>query len=137
MIQERQPTIELRGKEPERLLHIVLWRPSPSVSAWHGRHWTVYRKIKKEWLTRIGLALRYNSVYFPKARITAYRFAIRKIHDAENAAAGLKPIVDSFVDLRLLKNDTQNEIPQAPTVEQEKVHNAVDERTVIIVEELK
>lgn len=113
---ESPPTAVMTGAAPNRKIVILSFTATPSVNEWNGRHWSVYAKVKKQWLARLGLVIK-DSMRFQRAEITVIRYA-RRMLDAGNAADGMKPIVDALVDLHVLPNDTLKHLPTAPIVEQ-------------------
>ena len=133
---ELPPRGECEGEKPHRKITLTLFAPSPSVNSWTYAHWGKYYKAKKQWLTRIGLAIDSNMFNLVGAEIHVERYAKRLI-DQDNAVAGLKPIIDSLVRLGLLADDSAEYLRKAPTVEQIKVSKNTIERTVINISERK
>lgn len=132
MKQERPPQIEVRGSAPDRLMQIVLWKRSPSLNEWNYKHWRAYHKIKTEWRDRLALVLN-GKINFHKAHLLFCRFATREL-DKTNAEGGIKPIEDALVYFNLLADDSMRCADRY--VEQTKVQKRIEERTVIIVQEL-
>jgi len=131
---ERPPTSTLSGKSPNRVLVFYFGAPTPSSNEWHKKHWSVYSKIKKAWVQRLGLVVRPTMYGFSRAEIVVTRIAC-SVLDTDNAVAGLKPIIDSLVALGVFPNDTPHYLPQAPQVFQSKAVSRNEEGCAITIYE--
>jgi len=98
-----------------RKLEITVPVPTPSSNQWVWKHWSAYRDIKKDWLKRLhaasvhhcGLGLFGKSI--ENASLTIERFGLREL-DEDNLKGGVKPVIDSLIQLGFLANDTPDVI---------------------------
>lgn len=100
--------------EPRRL-EITVPVPTNTPNEWVWKHWTAYRKIKKGWFNRLHSATIHHCGIgkfghpVENASLTIERLGIKEL-DEDNLKGGVKPVIDSLIQLGFLANDTPDVI---------------------------
>lgn len=81
---------------------------TPSLNALHGHHFTKKHRLRVRWGWLVKAEVRRQQIWVPprwaKARIRIERHGPRML-DYDNARAGLKPLLDSLVEEKLILDD--------------------------------
>ncbi len=124
-----------------RLLEITVPYPTNSPNEWVWQSWYVYRDIKKDWLKRLHAAsVRHcgRGLFGPpieNASLTIERRGLKEL-DEDNLKGGVKPVIDSLVQLGFLAEDTPDVI-QVMDVFQTHVGTYAEQETRITLIERK
>jgi len=98
-----------------RQISITVPVPTNSPNEWVWKHWSKYRDIKKGWLSRLHAASIHHCGVgkfghpVENASLTIERRGIKEL-DEDNLKGGVKPVIDSLIQLGFLANDTPDVI---------------------------
>lgn len=98
-----------------RQISITVPVPTNSPNEWVWKHWSKYREIKKAWLSRLHAACIHHCGIgkfghpIENASLTIERLGLREL-DEDNLKGGVKPVIDSLIQLGFLANDTPDVI---------------------------
>jgi len=118
-----------------REISITVPVPTNTPNEWVWKHWSAYRDIKKGWLKRLHAAsIRHCGLglFGPpveNASLTIERRGLNEL-DEDNLTGGVKPVIDSLIQLGFLANDTPDVI-QVLDVFQTKVSKYSEQETRI------
>lgn len=93
------------------MTEVVLEVPmrTPSGNQLSGRHWSERARMRKLWEKELWVAMAVAGLRRPAYRrveLTIERYAAQPIKDADNYAAGCKPVLDAMVHIGLLLDDS-------------------------------
>lgn len=115
----------------------VPWR-TPSGNQLSGYHWSKRARYRRQWELGLRASMLRNQLYgcpeFARVKLLFIREAATPIKDADNAYAGLKPVLDAMVSIGLLLDDGRAVIEEL-RIEQVKCRRNA-ERTLIQIEVL-
>lgn len=120
-----------------RTLEITVPVPTNSPNEWVWKHWSAYRAIKKDWLKRLHAAsIQHCGIGkfghpVENASLTIERRGVKEL-DEDNLKGGVKPVIDSLIQLGFLANDTPDVI-QVMHVFQSSVDTYNEQETRITV----
>ena len=120
--------------EPRRL-EVTVPYPTNSPNEWVWQSWYVYRDIKKDWLKRLHSACIHHCGIgkfghpVENASLTIERRGVNEL-DEDNLKGGVKPVIDSLIQLGFLANDTPDVI-QVMDVFQTRVSTFAEQETRI------
>lgn len=98
-----------------REISITVPVPTNTPNEWVWKHWSAYRDIKKGWLKRLHAAsIRHcgRGIFgqpIENASLTIERRGLKEL-DEDNLKGGVKPVIDSLIQLGFLANDTPDVI---------------------------
>ncbi len=98
-----------------RTLEITVPVPTNSPNEWVWKHWSAYRAIKKDWLKRLHAAsIQHCGIGkfghpIENASLTIERLGLQEL-DEDNLKGGVKPVIDSLIQLGFLADDTPDVI---------------------------
>lgn len=89
---------------------------TPSPNTYNGRHWSAYRRHRKDWgwwVRAAVLQARCGALLWPRSRIQVTRTSQRRL-DPDNAVSSLKVLIDGLRDAEVIVNDTADHVEIAP-----------------------
>lgn len=124
-------------QQDPRTLSITVPVPTNSPNEWVWKHWSKYVEIKKGWLDRIyNAAIQHCGIGkfglpIQSASLTIERVGVKQL-DEDNLKGGVKPVIDTLIELGFLENDTPDVI-QVMDVFQTQVRTYAEEQTRITI----
>lgn len=102
------------------MIVLVFDEPTPSINVHYGHHWSKKHALRERWMWLVKRELRRQQIWVPpkwsKARIRIERYGPRML-DADNARAGMKPLIDRLVQEGIITDDNPSVIGE-PEVKQ-------------------
>lgn len=114
------------------MITIVIPEASPSLNAHKWKHWSHHLKLRKHWSMLVMVAKNEARIGNPdpldKATVKIIREGYRKL-DTDNFVGGLKCLIDSLREQRLILDDSPDHMTLV--TEQRQIPRASYPRTVV------
>jgi len=116
------------------MVEFTINKATPSLNTWQRMHFRTRHKAKKWWLEQVWAAKQEHSITDAKCKRKVIVTRYGKMMDADNLAAGCKPLLDAMVKCELLVDDSPEWlILETQQVEENRPKQA---KTVVKVEQI-
>ena len=125
----------MAGSKMDNGIRLEIPKRTPTANFWSHKHWSRYRKVRKEWNMLIWVAASQAKVYgrpsLKKCRLEIERHSpkVMWIKDYDNLVGGCKPVIDALTENGLISDDSIDVIG-IPMITQH-LCGREEERTVI------